>query len=298
MMKSGLTFLFLVLILIISLQAGEYQSRALIQAKWGNADSEFGLQLEAEGNCPQALAVADDGSLVILDPVNQRVQMFSHDGKWIGQFAIASGIFDIGFQRDQVVVLAPYDYFVARYSRDGKYIEKMNINRQITLIDGLRIGAEAIGIQTLEQVQYSISESSLVQQIESAKQGIGTRIAGMKIRTQWIDPHQGKIIIEDEASGKIQSITVANQDELGSLVVLDCDMNGNVFLKKELFSADGSPYFEVAKFDRNGALQATIRIEHENIVMPFKPITIDSQGNVYFLEIKSDRFSVIQWQEK
>ncbi|HEX9974071.1 MAG TPA: hypothetical protein VGD14_18520, partial [bacterium] len=70
------------------------------------------------------------------------------------------------------------------------------------------------------------------------------------------------------------------------------------FVRKELFSDDDKPYFEVDKFDRNGALRATVKIEHENIVMPFKPITVDQQGNVYFLEIKSDSFSVIQWQEE
>ncbi|MCU0645490.1 MAG: hypothetical protein MUC94_14695 [bacterium] len=54
-MKTGLKFLFIVLILIANLQAGNYQSTGLIRANWGSADAEFGLQLEAEGNCPQAL---------------------------------------------------------------------------------------------------------------------------------------------------------------------------------------------------------------------------------------------------
>ncbi|MCU0645489.1 MAG: hypothetical protein MUC94_14690 [bacterium] len=241
--------------------------------------------------------MADDGTLGILDPVNQRVQLFSPDGNWIGKFAIAINAFDIQFQNQELLILAPYDHAVIRYSRFGKLIEKMAIDRNIELIDGLHTRENEVFVQTIEQIQYSITKNQ-VQQIESAKQGASTRIPGVRIRTQWINAHQGNMIIEDERTGKAQSITIASQDELGSLVFLDSDMNGNIFVRKELFSAAGKPYFEVAKFDRNGALLTAIKIEHENIVTPFKPITVDKHGNVYFLEIQSDGFSVIRWQEE
>jgi hypothetical protein len=296
-MKPGLKFLFIMLILIANLHAGDYQSSVMIRANWGKADGEFGLRLEAEGNCPQALAVADDGTLAILDPVNQRVQMFSPDGNWIGKFAIIPNSFDIQFQNQELIILAPYDHSVIRYSRDGKLIEKMAIDRNIEMIDRLHTRENEVFVQTIEQIQYSITKNQ-AQQIESAKRGVSARIPGVRIQTQWIDSHQGKVILKNETSGKSQSIIITTEDELGSLVFLDSDLNGNIFVREELFSANDKPYFEVAKFDRNGTLRATIRIENENIVAPFKPITVDKQGNVYFLEIKSDGFSVIQWQEK
>jgi len=297
-MKTVIKLSLILLIAVINLNARDYRPTVLIRANWGSADAEFGLRLEAEGNCPQALAVADDGTLAILDPVNNRVQLFSPKGRWQGKFPIASGIFDIGFQRNQVILLAPYDYFVARYSRDGELIEKTNINRQIVLIDGLRVGEDDVGVQTIDQVQYSVNKNSPPEQIASAKPGASSRIAGQSVQTQWIAPRQGQVIIKNKRSAKTQSILIATDAELGSLVFLDSDLNGNIFVRKELFSADGTTYFEVDKFDLNGALRATIRIEHENIVMPFKPITIDQHGNIYFLEINSDGFSVIQWQEK
>ncbi len=297
MMKNVLKILMLFLISIANLHAGDYQPSVLIRANWGSADAEFGLQLDAEGNCPQALAVADDGTLAILDPVNQRVQLFSPDGNWIGKFAIDINAFDIQFQNQELLILAPYDHSVIRYSRDGKLIEKMAIDRNIEMIDRLHTRENEVFVQTIEQIQYSITKNQ-AQQIESAKQGASTRIPGVRIRTQWIDPCQGKIIIEDETSGKSQSIIITTEDELGSLVFLDSDRNGNIFVRKELFSADGKPYFDVAKFNRKGDLVAAIKIENENIVMPFKPITVDKYGNVYFLEIKADGFSVIRWQEE
>jgi hypothetical protein len=297
-MKTGLKFLFIVLILIVNLHAGDFQSRVLIQAKWGNADEEFGLRLEAEGNCPQALAVDQDGNLAILDPVNKRVQLFSPEGKWSGNFAIAANSFELRFQNSQLLILAPYDYAITRYTSDGKFIEKIRIDRTIEMIDGFHAGENDVFIRTIDQAEYAINKQRSAQQTQSAKPGASTSIPGVRIQTQWIDPSQGKLLIENEKSGKTQSIVISTHDELGSLVFLDSDLAGNIYVRKELFSSAGKPYFEIDKFDRNGTLRATIRIEHENIVMPFKPITIDRHGNIYFLEIKSEGFALLQWQEK
>lgn len=296
-MKISLNFLFIVLILIANLHAGNYQSTVLIRANWGNADEEFGLLLEAEGNCPQALAVDQDGNLAILDPVNKRVQLFSPVGKWSGNFAIAANSFDIQFQNSQLLILAPYDYSIVRYTRDGKFVEKNLIDRKIPFIDGLRVTENDVFVRTIEQVEHAINKQRTTQQIQSAKPGASTSIPGVRILTQWIDRTQGKLLIENVKSGKTQSIVIATQDELGSLVFLDSDQDGNIYVRKELFATAGKPYFEIDKFDPDGKLSATLRIEHENMVMPFKPITIDRQGNIYFLSIESNGFEVIQWQE-
>ena len=121
-MRIGLKILFIALIVIANMHAKDYQPTILIRANWGSADGEFGLRFEAEGNCPQALAVDENGNLAILDPVNQRVQLFSPEGKWNGKFVVTSNSFDIQAQNHQFLLLAPYDYSIARYSRDGKFI--------------------------------------------------------------------------------------------------------------------------------------------------------------------------------
>ncbi len=277
--------------------AGDYQPRLLLAGNWGSREGEFGLSLQAEGNCPQALAIANDSSLAILDAVNHRVQFFSDEGKWLRSFAVLSNAFDIQFQNQELLVLTPYDHVIARYGYDGQLIEKIAINPKINLIDGLRSVENEVLVQTIEQVQYSITNNQ-AQQIASARLGASARVPNIKIRTQWIAPHQGQMIIQNEPSGQTQTVMIAVPDELGSLVFLDTDRNANIFVRKELFSTSGRSYFEVAKFDRNGGLIATIKIEHENIVMPYKPIAIDQYGNVYFLAVTRDGFSVVQWQEK
>lgn len=290
-------FAMMVAIATVAAVAGDYQPRRLIQAGWGSGDAEFGLSLQAEGNCPQALAVADDSSLAILDAVNRRIQFYSPEGKWLGTFSIISNAFDLLFRDQELLVLAPYDHVAARYRREGQLIEKIAINPSIKMIDGLRAGENEVWLQTIEQAEFPLTKNQS-QQVAAAQSGASARISGMRIRTQWIDPHQGEVIIENEKSGNARTVRIASQDELGSLVFLDTDLNGNIFVRKELFPAAGKPYFEVAKFDRNGTWLAAIRIDHENIMLPYRPIRVDKFGNVYFLEIKLEGFAVIQWQQR
>ena len=88
--------LFWVYVVLASyLYSGDYNSTELINAQWGKSDAEFGLILEAEGNCPQALAISENGELIILDNVNSRVQIFTSNGKWIRNFPVNINAFDI-----------------------------------------------------------------------------------------------------------------------------------------------------------------------------------------------------------
>ncbi len=294
---SILTYLITIIFATV-IFAGDYLSTKVIQANWGSADGEFGLVLEAEGNCPQALTVAENRDLVILDPVNRRVQSYSANGKWIGKFAISSRAFDIQFEGDRIVLLAPYDYLIEAYNRDGKLIEKIPINRKIDLVDGLRISDHKIFVQTIKQMQYRVDVKSPTVQFQSVEQGISGRIPEFRFRTRWIDSHRGYLLIDDRNVSKTETITITTVDELGSLIFLNTDERGHIYLRKELFSADGKPYYEVDKLDRNGVVLNSIQIQNENIVAPYKPITIDKEGTIYFLEIKPEGFAVIRWQEQ
>ena len=295
---SFIIFILLNIIFGKNIYAGNYQSQTIITATWGTGDDEFGLAREAEGNCPQSLTVESNGNIAILDLVNKRVQRFTPDGKWLGKFSITTQAFDIQSLNERFVLLAPYDYLIEQYTQEGNLIEKININRQIQFIDGLRISGNNIFIQTNEQTQYNMSEKSQIKQLESLTKGFGSQIPDLKFQTRWIDDHHGQLLIENSNTAKKQAISISSSDELGSIVFLDTDKYGNIYLRKELFAQDRKSYFEVDKLDSAGKVLSTIQINNDNIVAPFKPVTIDQDGNIYFLEIAPEKFSVIRWQEK
>jgi hypothetical protein len=299
-MKKFLVILLMILNIIFGaiIYAGNYQAQTIITANWGQLDSEFGLILEAEGNCPQSLSIDANGNIAILDLVNKRVQLYSSAGKWLGKFSIASQAFDIQYCNGQIALLAPYDYLMEQYDQQGRLLNKITISREVGFLDGLRVSNNKIFIQTIEQTECNLLDQSRSKPAPSVSPGLSAQIPDRKFHTQWLDEHQGNLFIENSRTGQKQTITVTSQDELGSLIFLDTDRRGNIFLRKELLAANGESYFEVAKLDSKGKVIATVSIKNENIVDPFKPITIDQDGNIYFLKIESEGFAVIRWQSE
>ncbi len=297
-MKTYLSIAIFILMLFFTAAgfSGDYRSQTLISANWGQADGEFGLLLQAEGNCPQSLSVDTNGNIAILDLVNKRVQLYSSSGKWLRKFSITCQAFDIQFFNGQIVVLAPYDYLMEQYDQGGKLIKKLTIGRDIGFLDGLRISNQKLFVQTIEQTQHNLSDQSLSKPLLPLSPGLSGQVPDRRFYTQWLDEHHGYLFIENSRTGQKQTITVTSQDELGSLVFLDTDRSGNIYLRKELFAPSGDAYFAVDKLDSKGNIITTVSIQNNNIVAPFKPITIDQEGNIYFLKIESERFSVIRWQ--
>lgn len=298
-MKKIVIFLSaLIIFCSTGLYAGDYRPVTIIDARWGNGDGEFGLIQAAEGNCPQSMAVDEQGDLAILDAVNKRVQIYNAAGKWIGKFAISSLAFDIRLEKDRIILLSPYDYLIEQYNRQGRIIETTRINRKIEFIDGLRIADHKIFIQTVAQNQFDVSDKSQYRQLQSIQQGISPRTPSLRFLTRWVDSHRGELHIISGISSKRKTVTIITHDELGSIIFLDTDKAGNMFIRKELFSKNGLPFFEVDKYNKDGQFLTSIRIENNNLVMPFKPITIDGNGNVYFMQVKPAGFAIIRWEEQ
>ncbi len=95
----------------------------------------FGLQGQAPGefNNPQALALADDGTLFVVDSQNNRIQLFTSQGKFlrtIGGFGFAPDQFD--FPTD-IWVKSILNIYVADYNnrRLQRYDRQMNYLAQL-----------------------------------------------------------------------------------------------------------------------------------------------------------------------
>jgi len=279
--------------------AEEYESVTMIVARWGSGTGEFGLSLEAEGNCPQAISVDARGNLAILDAVNRRVQLYSSLGNWLKNIPVTIQAFDVTYVDDRIFVLDPYHYFIEEFNHIGKPIRKIEINRKIDMIDGLRFDGNQVCIQTYEQKQYCVGSShSKTVQIQSERVGLSGKIRDIRFQTRWVNKHEGVLLIEDDPSKNSRTIPIHCNEPLGSIIFLDTDKYGHIFLRLELFDEEGQSSFEIRKLNVNGESVATFRIENINRVMPYRPITLDSDGNVYSMQIMDQGFFVVKWRVK
>lgn len=85
-------------------QIEEYVPRVIIEGKWGTAPGEFGTisPMSAEyrglGNnyAPRSLAVNSKGEIYILDHINNRIQKFTNEGKYILSIPVAACVDENG----------------------------------------------------------------------------------------------------------------------------------------------------------------------------------------------------------
>jgi len=279
--------------------AEDYEPVTIIQANWGQGYGEFGLSLEAEGNCPQSLSVDDRGNFAILDAVNSRVQLYSSLGNWLKNISISTRAFDVKYVENKIYVLAPYDYLIEEFDHIGKFIKRVEINRKIDLIDGLRLDENQVCVQTYEQKQYRVGGNvSRDMQIQSEQAGFTAGVPELRFQTRWLDQRRGALLIENSQTNKLETITINTTDRLGSIIFLDTDKDEYIYLRLELFGDDGKPGYEIQKLNYNGDLVSQFQIQNNNIVMPYRPVTVDNDGNVYSMEIRTEGFSVVKWRVK
>ncbi|MFZ5516375.1 MAG: hypothetical protein ACOY90_07035 [Candidatus Zhuqueibacterota bacterium] len=290
----------ILLVMIVSFAgAEEYEPVTMIVAKWGNGIGEFGLRLEAEGNCPQSISVDARGNLAILDAVNRRIQLYSTLGNWLKSIPVTIQAFDVKYVDDRIFILDPYNYFIEEFNHIGKHLRKVEINQKIDMIDGLRFDGNQVCIQTYEQKQYCVgSSNSKTVQIQSERAGLSGNSRDVRFQTRWLNQHEGALLIEDDQSKNNRTIPIHCDESIGSIIFLDTDKYGHIFIRLELFDQVGKSIFEIHKLNSKGEPVSKFRIQNSNRVMPYRPIALDSEGNVYSMQILDHGFFVVKWRVK
>ncbi len=77
----------------VSVVTEEYVPKVVIEAKWGTNKGEFGRSSLGEGTIlyqPDSLAVDSKGNIYILDIVNNRIQKFDKEGRYIKSLRVES----------------------------------------------------------------------------------------------------------------------------------------------------------------------------------------------------------------
>jgi hypothetical protein len=115
----------------------------LVKGAWGIAPGQFGARFEDGGIGPAAIALGEDGRLLVLDQVNRRVQEFDPSGVLARIVPLdnetaedlipaGNGLF--------VLVYEPgpdHGYSVVRYSPAGSRLAEIRLPRSVELVTGL-----------------------------------------------------------------------------------------------------------------------------------------------------------------
>jgi len=298
---------FLVLSMVSCSKGGNYLKKVVIQAPWGSAPGQFGLLQEAEGVGPEALAVDTDKNVWILDLVNSRVQEFNPAGQFIRALPIALRAMDLTIdEKNQIILLAPYDDQLAIMNNAGTVLRRFVLPSGLDLIEGIRLERNGLALTTSEQksaLLLSTTELTQIEQVPSlakrtptVQQGLSSPYSQHRFVTHWKSAQMGVIEIFDASGKKIKSIPVHSQTELGLIQFLNEDQKRNFYILEELLPAPKRSLFKVLRFSSAGVYVASVEIPNTNCIDVHKPILVDSDGSIYFLNVQTQKFEVIKWE--
>ncbi len=119
------------------------EAKIVINASIGASDGQFGYKVFEDGSWvePSAIAIDSKGNIYVADPVNNRVQKFSKDGKFIFKIQInvpakryAEIINDITVDKDDnLYVLSRHEKAIFIYAQKGNLVKSINYETSIVV---------------------------------------------------------------------------------------------------------------------------------------------------------------------
>jgi len=277
-----------------------YRFHEVLNAPWGRDQGQLGLLEQAEGVGPQSLCLDQAENIYILDLVNRRVQVFSTRGEFIRQTACGILAHDLRLgPGGEMYLLAPYHGLVEQYDAQGNLLAGWPVSPDIWLIDGLRIFGDRIVLRTVMQTEYTVAEQGRAlepkQQLEKARSGLGGRWSGRRYGTRWIDDHTGSLRILGEEGRPVREIRLSTAEELGSLVYIGEDEEGNIYLRAELLGVPRVDRLRIFKIGPGGDLLAEFNLPVGDFTFIYRNLYLAPNGDIYQLLTEPEGVRVLRW---
>lgn len=294
-------------------------NQVLRQFGAGSGSSALGIvearpDVEVEG--PQAIASGDNGEIYLLDQVNSRVISFdakSPDGPTRS----------LALPRD----IDPSDMLVSGgniYLWDGKPIKLNTSGTGATrsLVPGPatsddvdeatssmfgQMGGTAVEATTEGPATRTIGGGKsppaappaavAAQQARAeGRQMLVTRGKGQVVATVVADKGDtsATITVTPKSGGALPKMLVKVRDKLGTIEVLDIDLDGKTYVLTENVPTSGRAASFVVRFGRNGGLEGVYEMPlTPDMALSRRFVTVTPEGEVYFMRTRKDVVDVL-----
>ena len=311
-LKNIIPFILFIFIAVISVFSEEvYQKQEILQASWGAAPGQFGLQqgLELETVGPLTFTRDNIGNIYLYDFIHERIQKFSNQGKYLE--TIGSRLVCSSFCVDEsgkIYLLDVYANTVRCYSPKGELLREIKIADAIQLVEGyaqnIFIDAENnLVVNRVDQRVHPLAtvgskEISLLSaeaQMHSEKTGYLGKADKNRYQMQWRNKHQADILVANSANNLVSTISITTPDEFGAVLFLGQDATGNIYTEVERTDPNTILHLEVRKFNPDGKLIAIIEVPNNYFSTVYKKLEIDVAGNIYQMHITQQGVRVIKY---
>jgi len=258
-----------------------------------------------------ALAIAR-GEIAIVDQVNRRVQRFK-DGKVSAILSIGGDtVQDLALFGDKTVLLDRLaDRNVQIYDREGKLENESQLVGK-----GIQEGGTVTGLFTDDDGIYVERSHDVVVRIADARgaadparpelPGRPTRDGRLWISAQLLDRSSGVVAVRaiDRQSGQpAWQSEVPTNAPIQSLVMLDSDRNGMVYIAADVGTESPTPPYSIADESIQVTRLGTNGVQRGTLTLPplssadetFRPLTVDDDGNLYEMSATDSGLQVTRY---
>lgn len=297
-------------------------TKAVVQAPVGSAPEAVGIEVPEEGNPegPSSFVVDAQGTVHILDQVNQRIQVFTQAGALLGSVPISSATFeDIELDGNGGYILVDKSDREAVVFIDGAGVEKAFIR----IVGGpIANAGDVTGVyRTTDGIWLEIDDAELVQiadvqgnPVQTRTTELGRRDKDGRIVLVAIDG-TNEVILTSRTSATADSTELGRikfDKTVGHVSAFEYDDDGNVLVGVETFTEtavpsedgegedfvvkDGDIAHEIVTINRAGKeIRRDKLIPKDDPLTQLRYVRRGADGHLYQLKAGDSGISVVRY---
>jgi hypothetical protein len=296
-----------------SLGATNRAGSVVVQGGFGGGLGQFGRKKAAESSPegPMALSVASDGSVLIVDQVNRRIERY-RDGKPVSTTPIGGDtVQDLALLPEGR--LAVLDRFVDKgvqiYESDGRLLNDVALGGQTELGSLTGVFADASGV-------YVEREHGLVLRIADSS---GNRVTGERelpgrpsrdgqlvIAAALLERQSGQFLVRaiDRVKGSpVWERVIQLPTPILHMVMLDSDKQGRIYAAAVTALEEQVPPYRLTdealfavQLGRDGSERGRLKLPPlHGSDETFRPVSVDDAGNLYVMRSSESGLTVTRY---
>ncbi|TRZ90958.1 hypothetical protein D4R89_03625 [bacterium] len=284
----------------------DYREKLILSVEWGAKAGKFGLAIPAEGEIvgPRTFTVDDDGFIHIFDSIKRNIKVFSPEGI----FARSVGKDLPGYS---FVVYKGHYYLVDgetlhRYTLSGIPVSTYPIARSLILYEGygqwiridgqgdLYVKSQGKSYRICKDIGKSNTVLSEEDQIRSERRGTPNTSG-----TRWFtltkeNVMRFRLLIHDKPGNLVNNFPIETTDTFGSVIFLDQDERGVIYLETQRIGKDGVVHLEVRRYQEDGKLIQRLEVPNSYYTLVYKKIVVDNKGSFYQLQTEKSGVKIVK----
>ena len=285
----------------------EYREKLIISVEWGAKAGKFGLAIPAEGEIvgPRTFTIDDDGYIHIFDSIKKNIKVFNGEG--IFQGSVGKGLPGYSFVAYKGHYYLLDGETVYQYTLSGIPVETYPIARTLTLYEGygqwMRIDGYGDLYVKSQGRTYRICEGigrrntvlSEEAQIKSERRGTPNSSG-----THWFtlakeSVKRFRLRMHDKRGNLVNEFLIETTDTFGSVIFLDTDEKGFIYLETQRIGGDGVVHLEIRRCRGDGRLVQSVELPNSYYTIVYKKIVVDKKGSLYQLQSAPSGVKIVKW---